>query len=105
METDIVRSLAEYGAFAILTFFIVRYFMSAIKEKDNVLVGLTREALTAIQNNTEAMRELKESLKEREEHMNRQHEKLANMMQIATSSINNNTAQLKLLFDIKNERN
>lgn len=100
LETETIARIAENGVFALGAFFIIRYFMAQMATKDEQLIGLTRDMLQAIGNNTEALRDLKDQMQRDKISTKEQHEKLMNMMQIASSSIDNNTKQLQVYFEI-----
>ena len=99
-ELSILTKVAENGVFALGAFFIVRYFMQSMSKKDDEIVRLSRDTMQAVINNTEALRDLKEQLKTDKKTNQEQHEKLMNMMQIAASSIDNNTTQLQVFFEL-----
>ena len=62
MEMEAFRVVAEYGVMAVIMFMGFRYFMSQLERKDKQLTDVMERSIKAIENNTTALREIKERI-------------------------------------------
>jgi len=62
METEVFKAVAEYGILAIIMFMGFRYFMQVVERKDKQLTDVMERSIKAIENNTSALKEIKDKI-------------------------------------------
>jgi len=62
--TEIIKELGSFGLVGVGAFFMIRYFMQQITQKDTHIQDIMERSILAIENNTKALSELKENIRD-----------------------------------------